>query len=266
MNYKVHVDEAVFRILYYKYKDYIIPVSIFAISLIIFMQVLLPQFENFLAQKDQIAASEQTIAVMTQNYNSIISQKDTDLDKFLGIANTALPQDKDFAGILTAISNAAGLSGVTLNDYAFQIGDLTGTKTLPQNQDSLKVNLVINGSLEQAKAFITALQHQMPISEVTDIEVSSASTATINTDFFYSPLGRNSFDDTTPIKMVSSSEKKILEDLGANINTAPVAPSVPMVTPISSLSLPTPTSQISLTPIPLISPTTSAGSASAAQL
>lgn len=248
MNNKVQVNQTLLRILYYRYRDYVIPGIIFITTWLLFFIIVFPQIQSFLAQKDVAAANEQTLAVMTQNYNIIANVDTTQLQKQLDIATTALPVAKDFAGILTAVSNAAGQSGVILNDYTFQIGSLS-SKSTKQDESEVKITLTVNANLDQTKRFLMALSNQFPLSETTDISILSNNIAEINASFFYNALPTISFDPGTPIVPLNSTEKAMLTTLKTNQNTL-LAPLIPTVTPTVI-----PTIVQSFTPTPKVTPT-----------
>lgn len=244
MNGKIQVDSAVLRILYFRYKSYILPVIIFVVSWIAFFQFVLPQVQMFLAQKDQIAANEQTLAVLSQNYNTVVSFNDTSLQQLLDTANQALPPTKDFAGILTAISNAAGIAGVTVNDYSFNVGALSGTTLVtPGIEQTITIDLTIDGNLAQAKEFIQALSGQLPLSQVTSLTQESTDATAISANFYYNPLPKFIVNGTTPLPIISTTQKQLLEKLAGN-GGQPIAPlstrsaSIIRFSPTQSIPLP----------------------------
>ena len=243
MNGKIQVDNAVLRILYFKYKSYLLPVIVFVLSWIAFSQLVFPQVQTFLAQKDQIAANEQTLAVLSQNYNTVVSFNDTSLQQLLDTANQALPSTKDFAGILTAISNAAGVAGVTVNDYSFNVGALNGIALVtPGIEQNITIELTIDGNLAQAKEFIQALSNQLPISQVTSLTQESTSATAISAEFYYNPLPKFVVNGTTPLPIISVAQKQLLEKLAENGGqpVAPVSTRSASPAPSTTQSLPLP--------------------------
>lgn len=241
MNNKVHIDAEILKLLYFKYKAYGIPIIGFLFIWIIFFQFVLPQIQNFFITKDEVTASEQTLATLTQNYNLIALQNEDEEKKYLAIATAALPQEKDFAGILTAISAAAGESGVIVNDYSFQIGDINSIiqKGKPDNQ-TVQISLTIKGSMDQTKDFLTALAAQFPLSEISSITMTSDGTAAITANFFYVPAQKVPFVDTNPLVVISAEQKKVLDTLSHNATTQ---------ISLSAVHIATPTPQLTATPV-----------------
>lgn len=216
MNNKAHIDLDIIKLLYFKYRAFTLPLVVIFISLYVFFQFVIPQIQNFLSVKDEVAASEQTLAVLTQNYNALASLNVNDLQSSLDTATQAVPQVKDFAGILNAISTAAGLSGVTVNDYSFQIGDINNITDPSTANQTIQISLTIQGDLEQTKKFVDALSKQFPLSEVTSLSVGGANSTVISASFYYATPPKLIFNDTSPLPILSVSQKKILSDLEKN--------------------------------------------------
>lgn len=237
MNPKVHVDAEVIKIIYLKYKEYLWPLCLFIISWFVFLQFAIPQIQSFLATKDEVAASEQTLATITQNYNTLISLNNNDLKQNTTIATQALPITKDFAGVLTGISNAAGLSGVVVSDYSFAVGDINGLKLV--KDQTIKVTLNLQGNTEQIKKFLTSLQNLTPLSEVTEVNILGDTSAQITANFYYSTLPKITFIDTNPLPQLAASQKQLLKQF-SEVNNIPESS---FVTPIA-----TPEATITVTP------------------
>jgi len=214
MNNKVSIDFEVIKLLYFKYRAYIFPILGISISWALIFMFVIPQFQIFLATKDQVAASEQTLASLTQNYNTLITINDSDLKSQSSIVNKALPKEKDFAGILNAISFTSAASGATLQDYSFQLGQLNGSGTF--NGNTTQISLVIKGDLNLAKSFMITLSNTLPISEVTSFNESSGQTASIVANFFSTPTSNINFVDTNPLPILSSDQKNLLSKLMQN--------------------------------------------------
>lgn len=240
-NNTVHIDINIIKIIYFRYKDYLLPCIFFIGSWAIFIFFVLPQIQNFLQVQQEVTASEQTLATLTQNYNTLVTLPTSDIQKYVAIANQAVPQVKDFAGILNAISTAAGVSGVTVNDYSFQVGDLTsGALPAIGNNQTVQISLTIKGDVPATKQFVIALSRTLPLSEVTSINLTANSSTAIGANFFFSPLPKISFIDTSPLRVLSAADKKTLDTLATQslgvVSTTLVASSPATVIPTPQVS------------------------------
>lgn len=222
---KVSIDKTVILIIYFKYKEYVVPLITILVSILLFTQFVVPQFQAWLATRDEVAVNQQMVSVLSTNVSTISSLDSKKLDSNLQIAVAALPSEKDFAGVLTAISDAAGLAGVTLGDYSFQIGNIAGKDFKSQDgQLALQISLTLSGGLDDTKRFLVALQKQLPISDISEIGVRGSNTTGVNAYFYYNPFPQPNFHDTDPIKTLSSSQQTLLNSLaqGNQLQVIPV--------------------------------------------
>lgn len=223
MNPKVHIDAEIIKLLFFRYKDFVLSLGIAIISWLLFFQFVVPQIQNFLSVKDAIQANEQTLAVLSSNYNTIAAIDDTNMQQLTQTANAALPSSKDFAGILNTISFSAAASGVVVNDYSFAIGDLNSTTAQTQSDQLVSIALTLKGDTGQIKAFLLSLAQQMPLSEVTSVTLNGQS-AGVTVNFFFSSLPKISFIDTNPLPPLTPAEKTLLQNLVQNAGTVISSP------------------------------------------
>ncbi|HEV2339277.1 MAG TPA: hypothetical protein VGT05_00750 [Patescibacteria group bacterium] len=226
MNKKINLDQTVFLLLYYKYREYIFPFIVIISCLIIFFQFIMPQIQDWFTLQDQISITSEQIDTLSQNVKILSNIDDKRLDSLLTTAKTALPGQKDFAGILNAISSAASIAGVTLGDYSFQVGSIQGNGTQTYSgQLSVQVQLTISGGIEEAKSFIAALHTQFPLSNVTGLVINSSTLTSVTANFYYSPFPMTSFDETKPVQTITKADEDFLNQLAIakQVQITPVA-------------------------------------------
>jgi len=217
MNKNVRFDQSIYLILYAKYKSYLVPIGVILACVVIFFILILPQFQDYLDNKDTILADKQTIQTLNQNIQTLELLKQDEITSKLTIADGALPSEKDFTGILNAISLAASLANVSLGDYSFQIGSLFGSTNASGNgQLTLTVSLSISGDLPRAQKFIQLLEGEFPLSEVTSLSFRGNGGSDLNATFFYSPLANVQFNPNTPIQALSPEQQKLMISLSKN--------------------------------------------------
>lgn len=233
MSEKIHIDANVVRLLFYKYRSILLPILAIIISWGIFLEYGIPQIENFLSSQSQVQASEQTLAVMTQNYNTITQMNDASLTHLLNVANQALPTTKDYTAILNDISLAVGKTGVSLSDYSFNVGDISDT-VVSKTGSSISLSLSIVGTVDQIKNFISILSQQFPLSDIASVSLGGGGT-TIPVKFFYSPAQSPTVVNTSPLPVLSASQKTFLSDLEKNAGGTVISPTPELSqTPVSS--------------------------------
>lgn len=223
LNPKVSLDQIVFKALYYRYKDFIVPVTTIGICIFLFVVVIMPQIQAWMAMRDTISGDAQKLVTLKENLRIITNLDDGKLDTYLETASSALPTDKDFGGILQALSTAAANAGTSLGDYNFQIGDLVGSDTKSSSgQLPLQLTIGLKGDLAVGKKFIEELKNQLPLSDVTSISVSSNSTMNISIVFYYAPLPKITFDDSMPLVTLSPKDEGMLKLLNQTESQIPL--------------------------------------------
>lgn len=243
-NQKVSIDQLLFRNLYYRYKRFVTPFTTILVCLLLFWFVVIPQIQNWLALRDALAIDEENLQVMHQNLSLVTSFDNAKLDTTLRTATNALPTEKDFAGILSSLQNAGAVAGVSLGDYSFQLGDISGLDIQGKSaQAPIQLTLNIKGSLESTRAFIAQLKNQLPLSDITSVSVNSNESVTVTIIFYYATLPKVVFKDSVPLPVLSSADLKTLDALSlgdtqveqfASPSASPSPTNIPSPTPIQS--------------------------------
>src|SRR5260221_6890809 len=246
-NPKLSIDQLLFRNLYYRYKRFVTPSITIAICLLLFWFVVIPQIQNWFALKDSLNTDQQNLQLMHQNLSLITSLDDAKLDQTLTTATSALPTEKDFAGILSSLQNAAAIAGVSLGDYTFNLGDLSGLDQQGKAaQLPIQLNILLKGTVTNTEQFITQLKNQLPLSDTTAVSVNSNSSVTVTILFYYASLPKIVFKDQVALPVLAFSDQKILDSLSSgNPATIPFANPSPTISP--SLS-PSPTQGPTIVP------------------
>lgn len=183
-------------------------IGIILLSILLAWKLVYPQMMNWFSVNDEVAATRTRISTISKNIAYLSSLSDATLSDSLDVSVHALPIQKDFAGVLVSLSQAARTSHVALNDYSVSFGDL-GSKVL-ELKDLGVVNLKINvgGGVAGAKAFIDEIQKSVPLAEVVGLSASDTSQMTVR--FYYKPLGSISASDTSPLPQLTSQKQELL--------------------------------------------------------
>ena len=210
------------RYWYYRYRDseyYVmgmIAVTIVVCLLLIFY-VIMPQLNNWFSIRKQVIAARGRIATLQSNITFLNSLDRATLDQQLQTASTALPPEKDFSTMLNAISDAANASGISLNDFAFQVGNIassSGQAADIRYRDiaTIKITLVANGSIDQIHTFIATLSKRTPLSEVTNLD-GTGKNVSISVQFYQKPLPKIDVSGNTQLQPISAQKLALLQEL-----------------------------------------------------
>jgi len=219
---QIAIDQSSFKILYLRYKHYFIPTIVIITSIILFLQLIIPQYNDFVLMKQEEDDYRQKIDILTANINYLSNLNNQDLDSQVDLLTTALPLEKDYVGILTSISSAARTSGIELDDFTFLVGKLaTQEANLAQSQPSILVTLNVQGPVNSIRVFLKSLSSSFPLSEVLSLK-SSAGRSEASTSFFYRPVKEFSREGDEPIVGLSPESNKLIDLLTGWKNNSPV--------------------------------------------
>lgn len=205
------LNQTTFRILYYRYKAYVVPFITVLICMALFIWVIIPQVQGYFDQQSQIQTEQAQIATLKSNIALLSSSNSTTLNQQTRVVSDALPQQKDFVGILNAVSNASIISGIILGDYSFPVGNLDEVNTVNQTT-GIQVVLNITGSLPNTRKFIAALKSQLPLADVTEVRIGE-SAATITALFYYLPSPKLTLNVGDPLPSLSKKDLNLLTNL-----------------------------------------------------
>lgn len=209
------LDQSTLRILYTKYKSYLLPVGIIVVCLIIFIQFTLQQIQGLFTLQDEERLLRSRIEMLKQNKILLASLPDETLNQQVQTVSTALPSEKDFSGIITALSEAAAEAGVGLGDYSFQVGDLSDRPSVTLvGQPFIEVNLLINGGIEGVKNFTEVLAKKLPLSEIISTQLTNTD-ATVKVFFYYKPYVSSQVNIDHPLQGFSKKEVDLMQTLAS---------------------------------------------------
>ncbi|MDP3726963.1 MAG: hypothetical protein Q8Q96_01440 [bacterium] len=212
MNTKLSFDKGVFGILYERYREYIAPIATLFVCAALIVGVVIPQIQEFVAAQNQIKEIQGEILVLKSNVQFLTTLNDSTLDTSVRIVSLALPPEKDFAGILNAITLASAKSGASLGDFSFAVGELSTKSAQVTLRPSIQVALTVNGGVLSTQRFIRELSKTMPLSEVLNVAISGNS-STLTTVFYYKVFPPIKFDERMQLSGLSQNEEQLLNKL-----------------------------------------------------
>lgn len=210
------IDINTLKFLYVHYKDFVIPFFIILVSIVLLGRVVAPSlFDLFDAQEKQ-KTELQNLSSMKNNLSLLKSIDEATLDSQLRIVSKALPIDKDFEGVLNAISDASDKSGVTIGGFKFLVGNLSEIEE-ETDLPTLEVDLTVNGSVYDANDFIGRLNKTLPISEISNIS-GLGDIYSIKINFYYKRLAHSEPNDSIPLSPVSPKGLSLINEISSNFS------------------------------------------------
>lgn len=212
MNGKINYDITTVKFLYDKYKDYLLPLAIVFVCFILFAKIIIPQINNLSQARVQAKMEKEKLLVLRNNLRLISDLNEGNLDSQLSITSDALPNGKDFAGVLNAVSFAASKTGVFLGDYEFQVGDLS--KSVASSGGifpSLQLVLTVQGGVNATVKFVEELYKSVPLSQITSVKISGGRSI-ITAVFYYKPFPPVALD-SQPMREVSRDDLTTIKNI-----------------------------------------------------
>lgn len=226
MNIKISLDKLTLQEFYNKNKDYLIPIVTIIVCFFLLVLVTIPQIGFLSGRQREISLEKIKLATLNNNLNILSNLDDSTLNSQFELAVSALPIEKDFESVLNAINLAASKTGIFLGDFEFQVGDLS--KISPGKiAPSLQLTLLINGGVSGAVSFVNELYRSLPLSEVSNIQVSNKN-STVLINFYYKPFAGVS-DNTLPLSKISKPQSDTLKEISSWNNSQPLQQIVPSV-------------------------------------
>jgi hypothetical protein len=176
------------------------------------MFVIIPQFQQYSLQKNEIDEVQQRVNVLTNNLSFLSRLNQQEQTTQLTTVLAALPDDKDYAGILFAVKNASAKAGVGLGDFTFQVGELSQKSVITQNAPTIQLILNVLGSPAEIEVFLRELAKSIPLANVKELKIGGESSRIV-VEFYYKPVPQLQVNYAQAIIPLSVQNRKNLEDL-----------------------------------------------------
>lgn len=218
-------------ILYRHYKDYLLPLVIILACILVVLWVVIPQFQQYLSLQQQLKTEMQKLDILKNNYNFLSNLDDSKTNADFNALTLALPSEKDFAGIMNAVSYASGKTGVAVGNFSFSVGSLSGGDTEGASAyPSISIDINLIGNTQAIIQFVQELYKTAPASEVTSIRTSGNSGA-ITVLFYYKQFPQQPADNLAPITVLSARDTALIKTVSTwnNSLNEPQLPLIPSV-------------------------------------
>ncbi len=224
MSKEIWLGQKNIRFLYYRYKDspyYSLFTSVFTVVVctLLFFKVIIPQVQSWFSVRDEVIVTRKKISILRDNINFMNNIDKSVLNAQLQTVSRALPAEKDFIGVINALSDSAIHSGVSINDYTFQVGKISSTKGRENDGTknglpSIAISVTVNGNVNQVKNFLKELQEKLPLSQVLSIDGNTQSTI-VSVVFNYKPYSTTALKSDEPLHSISDDQRILINKLSS---------------------------------------------------
>jgi hypothetical protein len=230
---KINIDLENLLVLYKHYKEFLLPVGVILVSLLVIIYIVFPQIQQYFNSQNSVTVEQQKLGALNSNYNLLTSLDDAKIASNLSTLSLALPPEKDFAGIIDAISYVSAKTGVSVGNFEFSLGDLSASNFAGTAYPSTKIDVSLKGDAKNIINFASEITKTMPIAEVTALNVSG-NTGTLTVLFYYKPFPAQSVSDQTPIVALSAKQTALINSISSWNSVGQTGGPVSAVTPATS--------------------------------
>ncbi len=236
MNNELKFDIKQFRVLYltFRYSQYfpvVLPSAIIIFCVIIVLLFFVPQIDSWFSIQDEIKQTQERISKAKDNLELLQSSNTQNVDADFYAATSALPAQKDFAVILTALTNAASVAEITMDDFSFALGEVSqdseasesaGTRKVAQVVTSengmfpVRVSITAGGTLTGVNAFVREIEEKLPLTQVENVDFTEGK-AQVTLAFFTRPFPEIILNETEPISLLTPQDKQMLQKLSEKL-------------------------------------------------
>jgi hypothetical protein len=228
MNNQFRRELKVAKVWYYNFRysiyfPVVVPSSAIGICLLIIVVFILPQMQNWFSLQAEIRATQTRIQTIKDNISYLQVTDAQSIDSDFNTAIAALPANKEFIGILGAISTAASANNVSLQDYSFAPAIASvqsgGAANDGAKQDisangmtPIQVSLVIQGDVESINGFIQEIEKRLPLSEVKEADFNQGK-AQIVVSFYTRAMPKLKLSNSSNINTLTAKDRALLQKL-----------------------------------------------------
>ena len=212
MNGKINIDLLTIRTLYTDYKPFIIPFFTILSCIIVFLIFILPQANEFFRSQKTVSEEREKLNVLKNNLSVLQTSSDSELDSQVNVLSSALPPNKNFEGVINALSYSANVTGVILGNFDFAVGSLTESPKEIQKFPYLEIELNLTGGIDQASNFLDTLSKTLPMSRVIMLGVTPSGSS-VRLAFYYKPFPQAKFNENAKIDPVSKKGQVLIDEL-----------------------------------------------------
>jgi len=209
---KTNLDFQNLVVLYQHYKEFLLPLGVIVVSILVILYIVFPQIQQYSDSKNLVKAEQQKLNTLNNNYTLLTSLDDATITSDLNTLSLALPPQKDFAGIIDAISYVSAKTGVAVGNFQFSLGDLSSSNFGGTAYPSTKIDLTITGSTQNLANFAHEIIKTKPVAEVSSINISGG-TGSLTILFYYKPFPGQNVSDQVQIMPLSLGQSSLIKEV-----------------------------------------------------
>ncbi|OGH06491.1 MAG: hypothetical protein A2171_01860 [Candidatus Levybacteria bacterium RBG_13_35_9] len=210
----LNLNASLLSILYRQYKEFMLPIVVVVVSIILVVIIVIPQTQAFLQNREELKKEQDKLSILKNNYSLLSGMDEADLNVNLQALSKALPSNKDFIGVINTISYNSVRQDVSIDDFEFQVGEISKNTADELESPFLSLTLNVSGSPQSILKFMAELYKSMPIAQVTNIK-TSAGQSTLKLQFYYKSFAKGNISADTIIAPLSKEETELVKTVSS---------------------------------------------------
>lgn len=212
---KVTIDTEATKSFFRDYKDFTLPIFVIIGSLLVLFFVVIPQINQYYVASKQLSDETQKLSLLKNNYNYLISLDEDKTNADLKLLSKVLPPNKDFTGLLNAISVVSSKTSVSIGNFSFSLGDLAkpsqgGSLSTP----ALKLEVNLGGNASSVVKFMSELNKTAPLAETTVVK-GTGGVYLLTIVFYYKPFPPQNISDDEAVVPIDSQNSALIKDINS---------------------------------------------------
>jgi len=208
-------------------KNFLFPILAISSVVLLTFVLLIPKVRQIMQIKKEIAGQEEQINKLSQKLGTLQNLSEPDLFDASNLLLEALPAQKDFYKVLSLTKKVFNDNNAQLLSFDFAPGrissDSAGTKEESGNTNDMQLKVDFSASYESFSNLLQNLAKVLPLMEINSVKFSSMNATTsasllnfegtLSMKTYFVPLPTKMGSVDSPLPVVSSKEKQLLEDL-----------------------------------------------------
>lgn len=212
------MDKETLKKFYKQNRNFIFPILVGIASLILIILVIYPQISSLITNNGSLGQTVTKTKFLEVKAAELQGLNDTELQKDVNIALSALPEGRDYLGVITIIQNILSQSGFRLQSLEF----------IPAEQSrelAYSVKLEITGPRDSLNLVLTDIESSyrpMKVASIeTNLSASNNTEAIVTVNVFYAPLPTTLGSVEAPLPTLTDRDKELVTKLSGFVADVP---------------------------------------------
>jgi len=202
------------NILYRQYKAFLLPIVAIIVSIILVGIIIIPQTQILLKNQEELKKEQDKLSILKNNYSLLSSMDEADLNANLQTLSKVLPNGKDFIGVINTISYNSVRQDVSIDDFSFQVGEISKDLADEAEFPFLTLTLNVSGNPQSVLRFISELYKSVPVVQVINIKTTSGQ-STLKLQFYHKAFVKGGISADSAIAPLSKQETELINTVSS---------------------------------------------------